>query len=249
MIVDPWFYALAVPSILIIGISKGGFGSGLGIITVPALALVVPPLQAAGIMLPILCLMDLFGLWAYRRQWDRANMRIMVPAVLGGIAIGTATAGLLVEGDIRLIVGSIAVVFALDYWLRRGESRAAVGRSVLKGSFWSLAAGFTSFVSHAGGPPISVYLLPQKLDKTMYVGTTVVLFAVVNYVKLVPYAWLGQLAPGNLLTSLVLAPLAPLGMGLGIWLHNRVSPRFFYQACYVLIFVVGAKLVWDGVVG
>ncbi|HJP20825.1 MAG: sulfite exporter TauE/SafE family protein [Alphaproteobacteria bacterium] len=247
MVVDPWFYAFAVPAILLIGISKGGFGAGLGILTVPALALVIPPLQAAGILLPILCLMDLFGLWAYRRQWDPANMRIMVPAVLLGIAIGTATAGLLDERDIRLIVGSIAVLFALDYWLRRGESRAAAGRSVLKGGFWSVVAGFTSFVSHAGGPPISVYLLPQKLDKTTYVGTTVVLFAIVNYVKLVPYAWLGQLAPGNLLTSLVLAPLAPLGMGLGIWLHNRVSPRFFYQACYVLIFVVGAKLAWDGV--
>jgi hypothetical protein len=249
VIVDPWFYAFAVPSILLIGISKGGFGSGLGILTVPLLALVIPPLQAAGILLPILCLMDLVGLWAYRAKWDRPNMRIMVPAALGGIAIGTATAGLLDERYFRLIVGGIAVLFALDYWLRRGEARAATGRSLAKGGFWSLVAGFTSFVAHAGGPPISIYLLPQKLDKTIYVGSTVVLFAIINYVKLVPYAWLGQLAPGNLWTSLVLAPLAPLGMGLGIWLHNRVSPRFFYQACYVLIFVVGAKLVWDGVVG
>ena len=246
MITDPLYYVIAVPMVLITGISKGGFGMGLGIMSVPAMSLVVPPLQAAGIMLPILCLMDLVGVWTYRRTWDRRLLRHMAPAALVGIAVGWALAGALDERWIRLVIGLIALAFALDFWRGRRIARAAARPSAWKGGFWSGVSGFTSFVGHAGGPPLSIYLLPLGLDKTIFVGTTVMFFAAVNYVKLVPYAWLGQLGPGNLATALVLAPLAPLGMWLGIRLHHGIAPGAFIRICYGFVFVVGLKLTWDG---
>ena len=197
-------------------------------------------------MLPILCLMDIFGLWAYRKKWDRGNMKIILPAAIVGIGFGVATADHVGENHIRLIIGLIAVAFTLLYWTGQHGTRQPAGRSIVKGGFWGAVSGFTSFVSHAGGPPLSIYMLPQKLDKTLFVGTSVIFFAAVNYLKLIPYYFLDQLAAGNLLTSLALSPLAPLGMGLGIWLHGRVSPFVFYRACYVMVFLVGLKLMWDG---
>ena len=250
MILDPWFYVLAIPAMLIVGISKGGFGGGLGVVGVPAMSLVVSPPQAAAIMLPILCLMDLFGVWAYRGTWDRRNMAILAPAALVGIAVGAATFSVLDEAAIRLIVGTIAIGFAADYWLRRSRQEQQRTRpSVATGGFWGAVTGYTSFVAHAGGPPLSVYLLPQRLDMTVFTGTAVIFFAVVNYAKLLPYGWLGQLDATNLATALVLSPLAPLGMWLGIRLHKRVSARLFYRVCYGLLAVTGAKLMWDGVAG
>jgi uncharacterized protein len=246
VISDPLFYALAVPAVLVTGISKGGFGGGAGSMSVPLMALAVSIPQAAAIMLPILCLMDLLGVWAYRKTWDWANMRILIPAAVVGIAVGAATFHLFNEAAIRLMIGTIAVSFALDYWFGRRPAKETPGPSVLKGGFWGAVAGLTSFAAHAGGPPISVYLLPQRMNKTILVGTTVMLFTVVNYVKLFPYWWLGQLNVGNLTTSLVLLPLAPMGIGLGVWLHKRVSPTWFYRICYFLVFATGVKLLYDG---
>jgi uncharacterized membrane protein YfcA len=246
-IADLAFYALAVPAVLVTGVSKGGFGVGLGILAVPIMALRIPAAQAAAIMLPILCLMDLVGLRGYRARWDRTNMRIIVPAGLAGIAIATLAASIVSARAFALLVGLVAVGFSLDHWLRGRVPRPAAGPSVVKGSFWAALSGFTSFVAHAGGPPLSVYLLPQRLDKTLFVGTTIVFFAVVNYVKLVPYAWLGQFDRSTLLTTLVLAPLAPLGMQLGMWLHRRLDPKPFYRICYLFVFLAGLKLIADGV--
>jgi uncharacterized protein len=239
------FYIIAVPAVLIVGISKGGFGSGLGVLAVPAMSLVVSPLQAVGVMLPILCLMDLVGVWNYRHSWDKANMKIMAPAAVVGIIVGTLLFDYMNEQTIRLLIGTIALVFALDHWIGKRKAEPA-STSFVKGSFWSAVSGFTSFVAHAGGPPMSVYLLPQRLDRAIFVGTTVVFFTAVNYAKLVPYWWLGQLEVGNLLTSLVLMPLAPVGVWLGIWLRDKISPTVFYETCYVFLAIVGAKLIWDG---
>ncbi len=246
MIVDPLFYLLAIPALIGVGISKGGFGAALGSLAVPLMSLAVPVPQAAGIALPILCVMDLIGVVAYRRQWDPANMRIMIPGALIGIAIGTLTFRYLDEALIRLLIGAIAVGFALNHWFVHSAAGAAAPRSLGKGTLWSGVSGFTSFVAHAGGPPLAVYLLPQRLDKTLYVGTTVIYFTVVNYVKLVPYAWLGQLSTGNLWTSLVLLPMAPLGMWLGFWLHDRIRTELFYRWTYRFLFLSGLKLVYDG---
>jgi uncharacterized membrane protein YfcA len=230
-ITDPLFYLVAVPAVLLAGISKGGFGAGLGILAVPLMTLRVPPTQAAAIMLPILCLMDIFGIGAYRRTWDRANLTILFSGALVGTAIGAASFRYLDESLIRLLLGIIALAFIASRWFGRGD-RPPAPRSLVKGGFWGMVAGFTSFVAHAGGPPVSVYLLPQRLDKTLFVGTTVVFFFAVNYVKLLPYYWLGQFPQANLATSLALAPVAVAGVLLGIWLHDRIDVALFYRLCY-----------------
>ena len=251
MIDNPWFYVAAVPAVLISGISKGGFGGGVGLVAVPLMALVISPVQAAGIMLPILCLMDLFGIWAYRGRWDGRNLRILLPAALLGIAVGTASFRYL-DGDmIRLMLGVLALAFVARHLMQSEAAASGPPQSpnVVRGGFWGTVAGFTTFVAHAGGPPVSIYLLPQRLDRTVFVATATVFYITVNYVKLVPYGWLGQLNTENLWTAAVLAPLVPVGMGLGLLLHRRVSERLFYRICYTLLAATGAKLLFDGVTG
>jgi uncharacterized membrane protein YfcA len=249
VIADPWFYAAAVPAVVLAGIAKGGFGAGVAM-AVPLMSLTVAPPQAAAIMLPILVAMDVMGVGIYRRTWHKANMRIVLPAALVGIAVGTATFRYTDATFTRLLIGAIALVFTLNWWLKRRAAPApAAPLSALKGGFWGTLSGFTSFVAHAGGPPLNVYLLPQNLEKRLYVGTTVVFFFVVNIVKLFPYAWLGQFDSTNLTTSAVLLPLVPLGIGLGLWLQKRVSDKLFYALCYGLLALTGAKLIWDGVAG
>ena len=248
MIDDPWFYAAAVPAVLLFGISKGGFGGGLGALAVPLMTLTVSPLQAAAILLPILCLMDLVSLRAYRNRWVWQELRVLLPASLIGIGVGTLLFEYMSANVIRLIVGSVAVSFTLHYWLSRDRRRRAglpdFPRSA--GAIGGSVAGFTSFVAHAGGPPINMYLLRRPLDRTDFVATTVLFFAVVNYVKLVPYAWLGQLDADNLATSAVLAPLAPIGVMIGVYLHRRVSDRLFFGAVHLLLLLVGIRLIGDG---
>jgi hypothetical protein len=248
LIEGPLFYLLAVPAVLIMGISKGGFGGGLGSLAVPLLALVVSPIQAAAVLLPILCVMDLQGAWVYRGRWDKANLKILIPAALIGLSIGTVSFRYLDAGIIRLIIGSLAVGFTIHHWLGGLlANRAPRGVDLLRGTFWGAASGFTSFIAHAGGPPLSIYLLPQRMDKTRFLATTVIFILFMNYVKLVPYAWIGQFSAENLYTSLVLLPLAPLGMWLGIWMHRIVPEHVFYRACYLLLFLAGLKLLFDGV--
>lgn len=251
MILDPLFYAAAVPAVLVAGISKGGFGGGLGVVAVPLMALVIGPVQAAAIMLPILCVMDVFNIWAYRGQWDHRAMRLLIVAALVGIGIGTATFHLLSADAIRLIIGAIALGFTANWAVKRlrRHDPPPAGHSLVKGGVWGAVAGFTSFVAHAGGPPLNVYLLPLKLDKTVYQATTVIFFTVVNTVKLVPYAALGQFDRSTLLTALVLMPLAPLGIRLGVWAHDRVREDWFYLAVYVFLALTGIKLLWDGLAG
>jgi uncharacterized membrane protein YfcA len=247
MLTDPWFYAAAIPALLLIGISKGGFGGGFGTVGVPIMALVIPPTQAAAILLPVLALMDLVGLYTYRGVWDRQQMKILAPGAVVGIVLGAVTFAITSDDAVRLIIGSIAVGFTA--WRFVGPAVARQRRanpSWTKGSFWSGVAGYTSFVAHAGGPPLNVYLLPQQLEKTQYVGTTVVYFALVNYVKLVPYGMLGQFDATNLATSAVLTPLAPIGVLLGVFLHRRVSQELLFQVVYAGLLVTGIKLLWDG---
>jgi len=247
LIEDPLFYLLAVPAVLILGISKGGFGGGLGSLAVPLTALVVSPIQAAAVLLPILCVMDLHGAWVYRGRWDKANLKILMPAAVIGLAVGTVSFRYLDARIIRLIVGTIAMGFTTHHWLGGlPATRTARGVDARRGTFWGAVSGFTSFIAHAGGPPMSVYLLPQRMDKTRFLATTVLFVLFMNYVKLVPYAWLGQFSYENLSTSLVLVPLAPVGMWLGIWMHRVVPEGIFYRICYLLLFLAGLKLLYDG---
>jgi uncharacterized membrane protein YfcA len=245
-IYNPWFYVVAIPAVLIAGISKAGFGGSFGGLSVPLMSLAISPIEAAGILLPILCLMDLIGARAYRGRWDRNNMRLLLPGGLVGIALGTLCFDLLSEQALRVLVGVIAIGFAVTYWLELTPQRGRTGVSVNKGLFWSATAGFTSFLAHSGGPALMVYLLPQRLDKTVFVGTTVMFFLVINFVKLVPYGALGQLSALNLEVSLLLLPLAPLGVALGVWAHGKVKETLFYRVSYFLLFVTGVRLICDG---
>lgn len=247
IISDPWFYAVAIPAVFLFGVSKGGFGGGLGVAAVPLMALVISPVRAAAILLPILCLMDLFSLWAFRGKWVVGEIRLLLPAALAGIALGTLMFDAMSPGFIRLLLGAVAVTFTLHHWMTNLYARPA--RKPFPRSAGVLAGavgGFTSFIAHAGGPPLSMYLLRRNLDKVHFAGTTVVFFAVANYVKLVPYAWLGQFDTSNLGTSLVLSPLAPLGVFTGVWLHKRVSNQFFFVIVYGLLFVIGVRLMVGG---
>ncbi len=248
MIDHSLFYPLAVVAMLIIGVSKSGFGGGLGVLAVPILSLVIPPPQAAAILLPLLIVMDWFTIWHYRKTWDKRNIAILLPAAVAGILLGSLFFRYLSEAHIRILVGVIAILFVLNYFIKRRSVKAHKA-DVPRGLLWGAVAGFTSFGVHAGGPPINIYLLPQQLDKSIFVGTTVIFFTVVNLLKLIPYTILGQFNTGNLLTSLVLAPLAPLGVWLGVKLHHRVNEKLFYGLCYFFLFITGIKLLVDGARG
>lgn len=245
MITDPWFYAAAIPAVLLVGISKGGFGSGAGIFATPLMALTIPIPQAAAIMLPILIVMDAVGLWAYRGKLHRENLKLLLAGGVIGIALGAAAFRYLSDAWTRVALGAISVGFVLHYYFFRGGARA-VRPSRPKGLFWSTVSGLTSTIAHAGGPPLSIYLLPLRLEKSVLVGTTVVFFAVVNVVKLVPYTWLDLFDGRNLSTSAALAPLAPVGIFLGYQMMRRVNEALFYRICYALLFVVGLRLLWEG---
>ena len=247
MISDPLFYLAAVPAVLLMGISKGGFGSGAGLFATPLMALSVPIPQAAAILLPILIVMDVTGLWAYRGRYSRENLRLILLGGMLGIALGTLTFRYFSDAWIRAILGAMSIAFVAQRYLGRSASRPPAPRSTARGLFWSAASGLTSTIAHAGGPPLSIYLLPQRLEKSQLVGTTVVFFAAVNAVKLVPYTWLGLFDTRNLTTSAVLIPLAPLGIWMGVKLMRMLPEELFYRVCYGMLLVVGAKLLWDGV--
>jgi hypothetical protein len=247
LIDNPWFYVVALPAVFINGISKGGFGSGLGIVSVPLMALTMPVTEAAAIMLPILCVMDLAALSAYRRSWDRENMKIMLPAGLAGVALGALTFRYINEAGLELVLGTVAVGFVIYHWSDSARRLTKTQPSKLKGYFWCGVSGYTSTVAHAGGPPLSIYLLPQRLDKALLAGTAVVFFAVMNYVKLVPYFWLGLFDARNLSTAAALAPVGVLGILAGVWVRKRISELLFYRLCYAFLLLTGGKLLYDSV--
>lgn len=245
MIYDPYFYFLATIAVLIVGISKGGFGGGLAIVAVPIMSLAIDPILAAAIVLPILCVMDLISVKAYWKQWDPQLVKSMIPAAALGIVLGGLSFHYFNAGMIRLLLGVLAVSFTLNYWFKREVPKKKPNTYL--GWFWASLTGFTSFIAHAGGPPMSAYLLPLRLNKSVFQGTCVLLFTLINYMKLIPYFWLGQLNNDNLWTSLILLPLAFVGVFMGIKLHKRISEKLFYQLTYLFLFVTGLKLLWDGI--
>jgi uncharacterized membrane protein YfcA len=249
LITDPWFYAVAIPAVLLFGISKGGFGGGLGTAAVPLMALVISPVQAAAILLPILCVMDIVALWKFRGKWLWPELKVLLPASLIGILVGALLFEYMSTAVVRLIVGSVAIAFTVHFWINKqlSKSRELADYPRSYGIIGGSVAGFTSFVAHSGGPPISMYLLRRPLDRTDFAATSIVFFAVVNYAKLIPYGLLGQFSADNLATSAALVVLAPIGVLIGAWMHKRVSDDFFFAFVYVLLFAVGIKLTYDGV--
>jgi uncharacterized protein len=247
MILDITFFAVAIPAVLFSGISKGGFGSGAGFAVTPVLALILEPAQAVGLMLPLLMLMDASGLVAYWRQWDARAARALVLGAIPGILIGAAVYGYANPDVFRFMIGLVAVAYVVfRITLARGWIPPAKRPlSARAGMMAGVAAGFTSFVSHAGGPPASIYLLSQKFSKTMYQSTTLAAFWAINVMKFVPYAILGFFSKETLVADMYLAPFAFIGVACGVFFHRHVSERVFFALTYVFLAVTGTKLIWD----
>lgn len=248
MITDPFFYLCAIPAVLIFGIAKGGFGGGIAVICVPLMALAISPVQAAAILLPVLLVMDAVALWSFRGRWDKTNIKIMLPGAIAGITVGALFFRYLSEDTIRLLIGIIALLFTLNYFCKRHNTYPKAP-GIYRGSIWGAIAGFTSFGIHAGGPPVNIYLLPQQLEKTVLMGTFAVFFAIVNAIKIIPYTLLGQFDIANLSTSLILMPLAPIGVRIGYSLLHKVNELTIYRLCYIFLAIAGIKLLFDGVTG
>ncbi len=248
MITDPWFYAVGVLAVLLVGVSKAGFGGATGLMAAPLLALFTPPTTAAAIMLPLLIAMDVMALKAYWGRWDLSLLKALVPAAIVGIALGWATFGLLDEAAVELLIGSLCIVFAVQALGRQLRSRKTTAAEKIRpfsGQFWGAISGYTSFISHAGGPPLTAHMLSLGLDKTAFQATTVVFYAVINAAKTPPYIALGLFDGSTLLTSLLLAPAAPLGIWLGIKLHKVVSERWFSRVIIAGLTATGIKLIAD----
>lgn len=242
---DPWFYAAAIPAVLLMGLAKSGFASGFGAVATPLMALAVPVPQAAAIMLPLLLVMDAVGIQQLWRERDRALLRLLLPAGLLGTVVGTLLFGVLSARTVAVVVGVLTLLFLAQRLLFPPRSDVPVPSRPL-GFALGVASGFTSFVAHAGGPPISAYVLPLRLSPLRFTATTAVFFGAVNLSKWIPYAWLGLIDGRNLLTSLALMPLAPLGVWTGIWMARRIHPAWFYRFAYAGMLLTGLKLLWDG---
>jgi uncharacterized membrane protein YfcA len=248
LLTDPLFYAAAIPAVILVGLSKGGLGGAMGFVGVPLLALAVPPVQAAAILLPILCLMDVVSLWSWRGTYNRPLLVSVLPGAIVGIGVGWLTAAVVTEGMIKFIVGAVAVIF-VGRWLAakfRDKVIVPTKPNAIAAAFWGTVSGFTSFVAHVGGPPYQVYALPLRMDPKVFVGTSVILFAIMNAIKVVPYFLLGEFDRTNLMAAAVLLPLAPLSTLAGAWLVRRMRPEFFYSFSYVTVGIIALKLVYDG---
>lgn len=246
LITDPFFYAVAVPAVLMLGISKSGFGAGFGSLAVPVMALAVTVPQAAAILMPLLLLMDLLGVAAFRKDFDLKFLRFLVPCGLVGTVVGALLFKLLDARLVAAMVGGFTLLFLAQRLLFPPRADSPPPPKWL-GAILTVTSGFTSFVAHAGGPPLSAYVIPLRLSPVKFTATMAAFFFVINLSKWIPYAWLGLLDLRNLATSLALLPLAPVGVWMGVRLARRISQVWFYRVLYTGMLLTGLKLLWDGV--
>jgi uncharacterized membrane protein YfcA len=247
VISDPVFVLLAVVAVILQGLSKGGF-LGLGLMSLPLMSLSLPPMQAAAIILPTVLAQDALTVWVYRHNWSAWNLKIMVPSMAAGVAVGWLFAASLTAAHIRLAIGLIAGTFVLRHWLGKRFDRLAPKPDRLTGVLFGSLGGFTTMLANAGGPVWQMHLLPQQLDKLTYVGTFAVLFAASNLFKTPAYAALGQLTAENLAIGLILLPIAVAANYAGIWLVRRTPAELFYRIAYVLMFLIAIELIRGAVV-
>jgi uncharacterized membrane protein YfcA len=242
LLTDPAFMAVSVIGVCLLGISKGGF-LGLGVMALPLMALFVPPLQAAAIILPTALAQDALTLWIYRRDWSAWNVKLMLPSMIVGMGIAWLLAASLSAAHIRLAIGLIAALFVLRHWLSGRFERWMPAPNAVTAIIFGTIGGVTTMLANAGGPAWQIHLLPQKLDKLSYIGTVSVLFAASNVVKIPGFATLGFLTRENLLVGLALVPIAVVANYAGIWLVRRTSNELFYRIADVLMFVIAVELM------
>jgi uncharacterized membrane protein YfcA len=245
MMAEVWFWLAAVVAATVVGLSKGGLPV-VGVLAVPVMALVMNPVVAAGMLLPVYVVSDMFGLYAYRHAFDRRVLAIVVPGAIVGIGIGWATASIVPEAAVTLLVGVIGVAFSLNLILRKPVIAEPKRAEVAPGLFWGTVAGFTSFVSHTGGPPYQVYALPLGMPKAVFAGTATIAFAIINAVKLIPYCALGQLSLDNLEMAAVLAVPAVIAVFAGVRLVKVMPEKLFFQLVTWALLLISVKLIWDG---
>jgi uncharacterized membrane protein YfcA len=241
---SPLFYAVAIPAVILLGLAKGGF-AGVGAIAMPLLALVISPVQAAAIVLPVLIVQDVVGVSAFRRNLDRDVLKLMIPWAAVGIVAGYLLAAKVSATAVLGVLGAISILFAAyRLWISRGGRVPTPSNAPTSlGAVLGVAAGFTSQVAHAGQPPFQMWVLPRRLSPEVVAGTTAVFFGVVNLLKVPAYLALGQFTRQNLLTSAALTPLAIVSTLAGVWLVRRVNPERFYTLIYVLMILVGIELL------
>ncbi len=248
--IDFAFWAIAIAAVFIVALGKAGLMGSLGMVAVPMLTLVMPARDAAGMMLPLLLVMDAIAIWTYRRDANWTILWIMIPGAMVGTIVGWVLRSVVTDAVVNLLVGVISLAF-IAWGLSPLAKRivANVHPSKPWGAFWGGVAGFTSFISHTGGPPFQIYVLPQRLAPVAYSGTTAFFFGIVNTSKLIPYGFLGQLNVSNMTAAAFLAPVAIAGVLIGVALVRRINATVFYYIAYAMVFVLGLKLVYDGVTG
>lgn len=241
----------AIAAVLLLGIAKAGFAGGMGMLATPLVAMTVGVAQAAAVLLPLLITIDILALFYYRRDFDRRSMKVLIPGCLLGVIAGTLFFRSFMGRDaiLRLGIGSLTMVFVL-FQAARGYIFGYLGQhrpGRLEGLAMGAVTGFTSTIAHAGGPPLTVYLLPQKFSKQIFVGTSAVFFAVTNAVKLIPYAGLGLLRTTEVMTIVLLAPLCYVGVRLGVYLNRRFSETWFARVVYAALVLSALELIWTGI--
>jgi len=244
LITDWYFYAVTIPAVLLLGISKSGFGAGFGSLAVPMMALAVTVPQAAAILMPVLLVMDILGMAAFRKDFDLKLLKFLIPFGLVGIVIGALLFKLLDARTVAGIVGIFTLLFLAQRLLFPPKVDSPPPPKWL-GAILTATSGFTSFIAHAGGPPVNAYMIPLRMSPVKFTATLAFFFFFINLSKWIPYAWLGLLDTRNMVTSLALLPLAPIGVFIGVRLARRVNQVLFYRLVYLGMFLTGIKLVWD----
>jgi uncharacterized protein len=242
------FWVVAVVAAALTGMGKGGLPI-VGMLTVPLMSLVISPVVAAGLMLPVYVLSDMFGLYAYRKEFDRRVLLIACVSMTLGVGLGWATARVTPEWAVTVLVGVISVAFALNQLLRKPVVAEARAPDWGKGLFWCTIAGFTSFVSHTGGPPYQVFTLPLGMRKAVFAGTSTIAFAYINAVKLVPYFFLGQINLQSLEVAAWLMPVAAVSVFVGVWVVKVLPEKLFFRIITWSLLVIGVELIRKGWTG
>lgn len=245
---------LAALGVLFIGLSKAGFGGGLGMLTTPLCVIAFgaggqPATFAVGVILPLLCAGDAFSLYHYWGKWEKRNLRCLLPGVIVGVAVGSQLFRALSDRALNFWIGVIAITFVLfqlgKEWVFRAEGRFRP--TAVLGLPFGFGAGVTSTIAHGAGPLVTMFLVPQKLPKEIFVGTTVLVFTWINWIKVPFFVANSVITWDTLRTGLYYFPLVPLGVWLGVWLNRRMSEKFFLNAVYAITFLAGLQLVlgWD----